>query len=304
MNIGQFDSVLYAFTPRIKALLRGLPDSIKLRAEEIRIRANMPLALTLSGNTVFVDENSQISPFVTDKTVLPTQKEIGECFRLLCHCSVYAHTDEINEGYIMMDGGHRAGVCGTVTTAGMRDITSINIRIAHQIFGCATAIAEKYDGGGILIAGPPGSGKTTLLRDLIRQLSRGFERCLRVCVIDSRGEISGGGVCELGPNTDIIFSQNKATAAQMAIRTMFPNIIAFDEIGTALELESISDCFNAGVSVITTAHIGGCGDLLRRSVTGALLESGAVSRVVILSKTVGSPYKILSVQEVLDGNYV
>ena len=206
-----------------------------------------------------------------------------------------------------MSNGHRAGVCGTVINNGMKDISSVNIRIAREVIGSADELARRFDGGGILIAGPPCSGKTTVLRDTVRQLSDGlYNRYMRVAVIDSRGELSGSakGQCKnrLGTNTDILLTEDKAAGAMMALRTMFPDIIAFDEIGTAAELNSVSDCFNAGVAVITTAHIGTKKDLFRRSVTSMLLDSGAISTVAVLPAEIGGGMEIYDTEELLGEN--
>ena len=294
----QFDEVLYAVSSRIRRALDFLPQSLKEKTEEIRLRAELPVALTVEGKTMFLRESGQPTQIISRDIMKSTRAELEESFHLLCHNSVYAHANEISNGYIMMDGGHRAGICGTLIAGGMRDITSINIRIAREVIGCADSIARHFDGGGILIAGPPGSGKTTLLRDLIRKLSYGIERSMRITVIDSRGEISGGECCnDLGPNTDVLFSFDKALGAEIALRTMFPDIIAFDEIGTAAELKSVSDSFNAGVAVLTTAHIGDKFDILRRSVTNELIYSGAISKIVILPPHIGDEYEIISAEE-------
>lgn len=303
----RFESVLYGVAPRIRSVLCELPVTVKQNAEEIRLRTGLPVALTVGGETVFIRENGQTS-FIITRDLLKAEKcDLEESFRLLCKNSVYAHENELKSGFIIMDNGHRAGVCGTLTEGGvMHDITSVNIRIAREIFGVASDIVREFDGGGLLIAGPPGSGKTTVLRDLVRQLSGGVcGKHYRVAVIDSRGEISGGigGVTgnDLGPDSDVLLTADKAAGIEIAIRTMFPDIVAFDEIGTEEELKKVSESFCAGVTVITTAHIGTAEELMRRRVTAALIESGAVSKIALLPRIHGGAIKIVPVKELCRG---
>lgn len=300
----RFDTALYGVPPRIKQTLEQIPQSFKAKTEEIRLRTGLPVSLTVDGSPLFVRENGTVSNIITRDLITAEKSELEDAFLRLCRNSVYAHTGELKDGYIMMRSGHRAGVCGTFTESGqLKDISSLNIRISRQILGCADLLADEFDGG-MLIAGPPCSGKTTLLRDLVRQLSSG---CCggykRVAVIDSRGEISGShsGVCEneLGVNTDILMTADKALGVEIAVRTLFPDVIAFDEIGTAAELERVSESFNAGVTVVTTAHAGGFTDLLRRSVTYGLICSGAISKVVLLSSEIGKTPQIIPAQVLL-----
>ena len=306
-KIKRFESVLYGVAPRIRGILNGLSVTVKENAEEIRLRTGLPVALTVGGETVFIRENGQTSFIITRDLLKAEKADVEESFRLLCKNSVYAHENELKSGFIMMNNGHRAGVCGTLAEGGvMHDITSVNIRIAREIIGAANDIAEEFDGGGLLIAGPPGSGKTTVLRDLVRQLSGGVcGKHYRVAVIDSRGEISGGigGVTgnDLGPDSDVLLTADKAAGIEIAVRTMFPDIVAFDEIGTEEELKRVSESFCAGVTVITTAHIGTAEDLMRRKVTAALIESGAVSKIALLPRVHGGAIKIISVKELCRG---
>ncbi len=298
----RFNEMLYGVGENIRENLCCLSDTVKQNTEEIRLRKGLPLAITVAGETVFVKRGGQTSFYPENGLITVSESDVTQSFRLLCNNSAFAHGEELKNGYIKLKNGSRAGVFGTVNREGqIQDVTGINIRIARQIKGAASHIAMSFRGEGWLLTGPPGCGKTTLLRDFIRQISSGVTgKIYRVAVIDSRGEISGFGSNDLGLATDIINTEEKASGIEIAIRTMFPEVLAFDEIGSMHELERVKDGFNAGVSIITTAHITNAEELLKRDITSSLLKSGVISRVAVLPKLYGGEIKIFTLKELFN----
>lgn len=281
----RFSYVLSLLPGGVAAAVSALKNSGTV-PDEIRLRAGKPAAVTVAGESFFLSAGGHLSTVAKDAFVCAAG-DIDAAFLRICDGSVFAHTKEIEEGFIAAKGGLRAGVCGDFSAGALPRVGSINIRIPREAVGCAKSFADAFCGG-MLIAGPPGCGKTTVLRDLIKTLSN---RGRRVAVIDSRREISGGEgefAFDLGGNTDVIFMQNKARGTQMALRSMYPQIIAFDEVGTAAETAGILEAFSSGVDIITTAHAGSIEELKTRPVTRELLGSGTVKTVVMLPRKIAS----------------
>lgn len=300
----RFDALLEYLPEKIKNPLLNLNDELKVSVQEIRLRAGRPLTVTMSGSQFFVCKSGTYMLPRTDSFYV-TSAELNECFLKLCKHSVYSHSNELCEGYISLENGHRAGICGKVVVRNekietIRDISSINLRIAKEIPHSADEIFRYYNGGGILICGGPGTGKTTLLRDICRQLASGkIGAFKKVAVIDSRGELAAvsGGVpnTDMGSTADIITGVDKAKGIEMALRTLFPDVIAFDELGNMEEVAAVTQSFNSGVTIITTAHIGCIDDLARRSTVLALLKTRAIEWVVICYK--GFNFKVKNISE-------
>lgn len=204
-------------------------------------------------------------------------EDISECFAEICRYSVYSYEEEIARGFVTLDGGHRVGICGTAVTkngkvVSFKDICGLNIRIAHQIYGCSDELYKRFFSDGahsLLIAGPPLSGKTTVLRDLARQLGERY----RVVLIDSRGELSasvrGTPSFDIGLNTDALCGVEKSEGIMMSIRTLSPEIIICDEIGN--DEAAVEQAMFCGVKIIASAHANSIDQLKKRPATRGLL---------------------------------
>ena len=237
--------------------------------EEIRLRAGKPILLKFHTHESFVDPNGNLT-FDLKKSQCISAEEMEEIVLHNCEYSLYSKADEIKKGFITTEGGHRIGVSGQVILdetdhiKNLKEITFINIRIAHEIKGAAdTLIPYLYENGeflNCLILAPPGNGKTTILRDCIRQISDGneFAKGLTVGVVDERLELSGSyrGVpsINLGIRTDVLAGCNKAIGMLYLIRTMAPKVIALDELGGEDDFEALRIGINCGCKVIATIH--------------------------------------------------
>lgn len=302
--IKRFDNITDYLPKEIGRTLLKLDDNIKSSAEEIRLRAGRPLSLTVRGSQFFV-YNVGTCMLPRKDCIRVTAYDLEQCFLNLCNHSVYSHNEELCEGYISLPEGHRAGICGRAVVRDgkietLRDISSVNLRIAKEVPSFADRLIKEFDGGGILICGGPGTGKTTLLRDMARQLAAGVTgRCYKVAVIDSRGEIAAvsNGVpgSDIGSTADVITAVPKAKGIEMALRTLYPDVVIFDELGNDDEVAAAMQSFNSGVTVITTAHAGNMNDLLLRGQICRLLGSGAINKVALCHR--GFKYTVHLVNE-------
>lgn len=300
----------------IRQILDNLSPDCKLRLEEIRLRKDRPLFLGFHDFESMVNSRGEM---VTSQCQAyhVTDDDIVRTIHLISQSSFYALEEEMRNGYITLPGGHRVGFVGqAVLDSGkvktIKYISSLNIRLARQVFGCATklmpllynySMAKPYN---TLIVSPPRCGKTTLLRDIIRQFSSGFscqEREIRfnVGLVDERSEIAGCylGIPQndLGPTTDVLDGCPKAEGMIMLVRSMAPQIVATDEIGREEDVKAIEEMLNCGVSVITTAHGSSLDDLKNRPILKQLIQSNIFERYVFLSRTLGPG----TIEMVLDG---
>ena len=254
-----------------KPILRRLPASVT----EIRIRRGCPLSyLTPKGR------------FFSDYMISDDEFEAVLC--LMTEHSLYAITEKLVNGYIPLRGGLRVGVAGEGVMDGdkvktIKHITSLSLRIPHQIFGIADFL--QIDGNfeqNLLIVSPPGAGKTTLLRELSRLLSNAG-KC--VTILDERGEISGACgtrfALDVGKNTDVLFGFPKKLSYENALRALSPDYIVTDELSGDRDVEGVLRAYYGGVKVIATLH-GGSLDVFHGDYEAL---SNVFDRLILLSKT-------------------
>ncbi|SMC59123.1 stage III sporulation protein AA [Sporomusa malonica] len=299
--------------PHIAKLLLTLPAIVLHKVTEIRIRVNQPLLLVLSNHDITVPVSGQ-----TEGKPEPyrcNSEDLARTFQLICKNSVYAFEEELRQGYLTVKGGHRVGLAGQATAFDgtvktLKNISSLNIRLAREMLGCADCIlpfvAANSRGcvSSTLIISPPRCGKTTILRDLIRQLSTGNPLLaiagIHIGLVDERSEIAAcqNGIpsVDLGPRVDVLDACPKASGLLMLIRSMAPQVVATDELGRAEDAAAVREAVHAGVSVIATAHSRTIDELCNRPYIGELVKQKIFERYVILSNRLGPG----TVEEIFD----
>lgn len=274
--------------------------------QEIRLRVNQPIVINYKG----------CYKIITDKigyvvqNILASQELVSYVVSSATKHSLYAYNNQIKQGYITTDGGLRIGLCGTVVydkdeVWTIKDISSVNIRVSHEVLNCSEKIINFVCGNNgvvknTLIISPPGAGKTTMIRDIVNKLSN-EKQINNILVVDERFEIAGQMKSQnflLGQFVDVISGSSKSYAFNECLKTMNPRVIVTDEVSKEEDLLSIKQAIKSGVKVIATAHAENINDLKFKKYFSMILQDKYFDRIVVLSKRNG----VGTVEGVFDEN--
>ena len=264
-----------------KSINKKLEDELN----EIRLRTDKPLILKFAKEDLILEH-------------IVKQEEVLKSFEKICENSVYSYKRQICDGYITIRGGNRVGIVGSAVVENgqvinINYISSLNFRIAREKIGCSDNMIKQiinYEINSIyntLIISPPGGGKTTLLRDIVRNLSNGFEdfKGKTIGVVDERGEIAAmyKGIPQnnVGIRTDVIDNMPKPEAMRILVRSMCPDIIACDEIGSKEDVDAIDYAMCSGVKGIFTAHGGSIEEIKKNPELSKLFNKNVFERIIL-----------------------
>ena len=256
--------------------------------EEIRIRVNKRVSLKYGQENIFIN-------------YVITKEEMDNILDRIFKGSRYTYQNEIVNGFVTIDGGHRVGLTGEVIIddgkiININNISSLNIRISRIIKDVSLFLDDYIVNDNsicnTLIVSIPGQGKTTILKDLIRRISDGKInglRSLNVSVVDERCELATNidkeGKNNLGERTDVISNVSKDKGMRILIRSMAPDVIVVDEIGTKDDVEAIKYAVTSGIKGIFTAHGDSFERLIKSPILRELIDLNIIERIIVLSKT-------------------
>lgn len=259
--------------------------------QEIRLRVGQPVTLQYCGK-----ERKVLSG--TRDNFMITPSDIKETIDYVSNYSLYAYENELRQGFITIEGGHRVGMAGQVLleqgkVKNLKYISSVNIRVCHEVIHCADRvlpyITKQRQMCHTLIISPPRCGKTTLLRDLIRQISNGNKWVCgtTVGVVDERSELGGChlGIAQndLGQRTDILDGCPKAEGMIMLIRSMSPQVIAVDEVGAHEDIRSIEYAMHCGCKMLATVHGASIAELQKKPYFEQMIKEKRFERYIVLN---------------------
>lgn len=117
--------ILRLFPPNLQTAIEDLAGDQWLQLQEIRVRVHQKIEFIFDSSVRWLDKP------------LPTKKEAVYILNQLSEYSLYRMEEELRNGFITIEGGHRVGIAGGIITSdqkvkAIQPVSFFNIRIAKQ----------------------------------------------------------------------------------------------------------------------------------------------------------------------------
>ncbi|ONI44934.1 stage III sporulation protein AA [Candidatus Epulonipiscium fishelsonii] len=296
------------FPMHIKKMFNSISKQIFDNIQEIKMRIDKPILIYKDQEEFGINISGIVK---AEHSYIVLREDIDATLKFISGFSMYSLEDELRQGFLTIEGGHRIGVTGKAVVQNqklrtLKDINGLNIRVAHQIIGCSDKIMpnilQNRKPCNTLIISPPKCGTTTILRDIIRNFSNGFygQGPFTVGVVDERSEIAGcyKGIPQndVGIRTDVLDACPKVEGMKMLIRSMSPQVLAVDEIGRQEDLLALEEALGAGVSILCTIHGNDIKDCYKKPILKQMIQDRWFDRIIIL----GNRPKVGIVKEIIN----
>ena len=252
-----------------------ISEKVNMKAvNEIRLRAEKPIVVNVSGKIYFLSENGVTRDI--HNALYASKIVIEDVIFRASECSIYSVNEQIKKGFIVTDEAVRIGIGGNLIEEN-----------GHVVKNCSlTAFPFIVTENGVentLVISPPGCGKTTFLRDFVSQLSQ-RNLTYNVLLLDERGELD----CGINSNfSDKIAFSSKKMGFENGIRSLSPDIIVTDEIGQEEDVEALRYACSCGVKLLASTHAESMETFCKKPLFEKVLKEKIFKRFVLLSKRNG-----------------
>ncbi len=235
--------------------IRALSNCKTDKLYEIRLRNGFQVLVNVDNKKMFLSDSG--FTILENNAIICAQNDINAIIRNVTEFSTYAFNDKIKRGFLTTQDGIRIGLAGECVydkeeIITIKNISSLNIRVPHEISGCAEEIVKFSVVGkrvsNTLLISPPFFGKTTILKDFARQIDA--MDIGSILIIDERGEFS----CVKGRNIDSIKYSDKLYAFEYGLRVLSPKIIITDELSGEKDWQCVKKAVCSGVNIVASCH--------------------------------------------------
>ena len=133
-----------AIPEKQRACLRSIDTD---RLCEVRLRAGMPMALVFLDGIFYITKSGRLTDDYK-QGVTVSSGDLKRGMELITRSSVYAFSEDIKNGFITLEKGHRVGISGDAVVENgkvshIRSVQSLNYRYAREVIGASDGVMDR-----------------------------------------------------------------------------------------------------------------------------------------------------------------